>query len=198
MKHQGRKLYHVIGGVSLLSLYYVLGRDRALLLYAVLFITVLAADFARLRIPAVNRFIFARFGGFIRKNEEHNLTGTPAYILGIGLSLFLFSPSIATAAVCFLAFGDVAATSVGEQYGKTKIRNKSLEGTAAFVIAGMLAGLFLFFIGISPSPVVMAIGIAAAAGVELLPLPINDNLVIPLVSGGIMQLFLKVFSIAMQ
>jgi len=188
MKHIGRKLYHLLGGLSLLSLYYILGRERALLFYAVFFILVLAMDVARLSIPALNQFVFERFSSFIRQSEEHKLTGTPPYILGIGLSLLLFSPGIATAAVCFLAFGDVSASAIGEQYGKTKIRDKSLEGTAAFVIACMFAGLFLFLMGISVSPGIMALGIVAAAGVELFPLPINDNLVIPLISGGVMQL----------
>ena len=148
MKHLGRKIYHIFGGLVLLSLYYVLGRERALVFYAVLFCLVLAADLMRLKIPAVNRYVYARFGSFIRQNEEHKLTGTTAYILGIGLSLYLFPAPIATAAVCFLACGDVAATSIGERYGKTKIGNKSLEGTAAFFIAASSAGLILPLAGI--------------------------------------------------
>lgn len=191
MKHWGRKAYHVIGGLGLLSVYYLAGRDQSFLFYAVLFITILVLDGARLMVPAWNAFLFNRFGSFIRRNEEHKLTGTAPYVLGVGLTLYLYSPEIATAAICFLAFGDVFATTIGERYGKTKIRNKSLEGTFAFIIAASAAGLLLSLMGVHILGWVMVLGVLAAAGVELLTLPINDNLVIPVVSGGVMELALQ-------
>jgi len=191
MKHIGRKLYHLIGGIGLLSLYYLLGRDRALLFYAALFLVALGLDIIRLSIPSVNDLIFARFSSFIRKNEAHKLTGTAPYVLGIGLSLYLYSTVVATVAICFLAFGDVAATAIGERYGRTKIGDKSLEGTAAFVLAALAAGGTLALIGLGLSPWVMVPGALVAAGVELLTLPVNDNLVIPIVSGGAMELLLR-------
>jgi dolichol kinase len=187
MKHLGRKIYHLFGGTGLLSVYYVLGRERALLLYGAFFFVVLTVDIIRLRIPSVNRFIYSRLGSFIRQNEANKLTGTAPYVLGIGLSLLLYSPEVATAAVCFLAFGDVAATAVGERYGKTKIGDKSLEGTTAFILAALAAGFLLTLIGIAPLPWVIVLGALVAAGTELIPLPVNDNLVIPLVSGAIME-----------
>jgi glycerol-3-phosphate acyltransferase PlsY len=193
MNQIGRKLYHLIGGVGLLSLYFIMGRDRALVFYAMLLFIVLGLDIIRLTIPAVNNFMFTRFTSFIRKNEAHKLTGTAPYILGIGLSLYAYSLPVATAAICYLAFGDVAATMIGERYGRTKIGNKSLEGTAAFVIASLAAGGVLLLIGMGINPWVMVHGSLAAAGVELLTLPINDNLVIPIVSGGVMELLLRLF-----
>jgi glycerol-3-phosphate acyltransferase PlsY len=170
-----------------------MGRDRALVFYAMLFFIVLGLDIIRLTIPAVNNFMLTRFSSFIRKNEAHKLTGTAPYILGIGLSLYAFSQPVATAAICYLAFGDVAATTIGERYGRTKIGNKSLEGTAAFVIASLAVGGVLLLIGSGTSPWVMVLGSLAAAGVELIPLPVNDNLVIPIVSGGVMELALLLF-----
>jgi dolichol kinase len=191
LKHLGRKLYHTIGGIGLLSLYYVLGRERALMVYAALFVTVLALDIARLRIPAFNRFIFSNFRSFIRENEAKKLTGTAPYVLGIGLSLYLYRTEIATAAVCFLAFGDVAATAVGERWGKKKIGGKSLEGSLAFVGAAAGAGFLLSLAGLPLAPGLLVAGAVVAAAVELLPLPVNDNLLIPLASGGAMELFAR-------
>lgn len=191
MKHIGRKLYHLVGGLGLLSVYYLLGRERALLFYAAFFVIVLAIDGTRLLVPSMNRFIFTRFGAFIRKNEEHKLTGTGPYVLGIGLSLYLFSSEVATAAICFLAVGDVAATTIGERYGKTKIGDKSLEGTVAFVVAALCTGFLLTLAGVQLAAWLVIIGALTAAGAELLPLRLNDNLVIPLVSGGVMELALR-------
>lgn len=191
LRHIGRKLYHLIGGLVLLSLYYLFGRDRALLFYGVLFILALGLDIMRLSIPSLNELVFSRFSSFIRKNEAHKLTGTAPYVLGIGLSLYLYTTEVATVAICFLAFGDVAATAIGERYGRTKIGEKSLEGTAAFIIAALAAGGILDIIGPGLTPWVMVLGALAAAGVELLTLPVNDNLVIPIVSGGIMEFLLR-------
>lgn len=193
MKHPGRKLYHLFGGLGLLSLYYLLGRQRALICYGLLIAVVLAVDITRLRMPAFNQFIQTRFSSFIRKNEANKLTGTAPYILGIGLTLLLFRTEIATAAICFLAFGDVAATAVGERYGRTKISGeKSLEGSLAFVAIAVTVGFLLPLTGIHLAHGIILAGAFAAAGVELVPLPVNDNLVIPLVSGGVMELIARV------
>ena len=193
MKHIGRKLYHLLGGLVLLSLYYLLGRQQALICYGLLVLVVLAIDITRLRVPAFNQFIQTRFSSFIRKNEANKLTGTAPYVLGIGLTLLLYRTDIATAAICFLAFGDVSATAVGERYGRTKISGeKSLEGTLAFVAAAVTVGFLLPLIGIHVAYGIMLAGAIAAAGVELVPLPVNDNLVIPLVSGGVMELIARV------
>ncbi|MFA5074315.1 MAG: hypothetical protein WC539_10520 [Nitrospirota bacterium] len=193
MKHIGRKLYHLLGGLGLLAVYYSAGREQALIFYAVLFFIVFTSDAMRLLIPAINRFLFTRYSSFIRKSEENKFTGTAPYVLGVGVSFFLYSPEVATMAVCFLVFGDVAATTIGELYGRTKIRDKSLEGSLAFVLAALLAGFLLLAAGISLPLTIMIAGAFIAAGVELLPLPINDNLMIPLVTGGIMELALKIF-----
>jgi len=191
VKQIGRKLYHLLGGVGLLSIYFILGRKQSLLFYAALFILILVIDGARLMIPAWNRFVFIRFGSFIRKNEEHKLTGTAPYVLGIGLSLYAYALPVATAAICFLAFGDVAATAIGERFGKTKIGDKSLEGTFAFIVAAALSGFLLSLTGVHLLTWVMVLGVLVAAGVELMTLPVNDNLLIPLVAGGIMELALR-------
>ena len=193
MKHTGRKLYHLMGGLGLLSLYYLLGRHYALICYSILFVIVLAVDLARLRIPAFNQLIFTRFGSFIREGERYKLTGTAPYVLGIALSLYAFSLEVATAAICFLAFGDVSATTVGERYGRTKIGEKSLEGTIAFTAAALLSALLLPAIGVHLMTGIIILGAVVAAVVELLPLPVNDNLAIPLIAGGAMELALRLF-----
>jgi len=192
MIHTGRKAYHLMGGLVLLSIFYIFGRERAMVCYGALFLFALALDGTRLLIPTWNRFAFEHFGNYIRRNEERKLTGTTTYILGIGLSFYLYSPAVATAATCFLAIGDVAATTIGERYGTRKIGDKSVEGTIAFVAAALCAGFLLSLAGIHLAFWVIVLGAVVAAGVELLPLPLNDNLVIPLVSGAIMELALRI------
>jgi len=191
MKHTGRKLFHLFGGLGLLSLYFVCGRNKALALYGAFVVIIFLVEIARLKMPAWNRFLYSKFGSFVRKNEEKRLSGTIPYILGVGLSLYAFSSAVASTAICFLAFGDVAATTIGERYGRTKIGNKSLEGTAAFIVAAVLAGFMLLPFGLHLKAWVMICGAVIAAGVELLPFQINDNLAIPVLAGAAMELLLK-------
>lgn len=191
MKHPGRKIYHLAGGIGMLALYQGAGRSVALPLLTGLFCLALLFDIVRLRSASLNAFMFARFGSFIRQNEAATFTGTPAYLAGITLSLLLFSPQVAAAAVCFLACGDVAATAVGERFGRIKIGMKSLEGTAAFVVAALAAGFLLVPLGMAPPPAAIVGGAFIAAGVELLSLPVNDNLLIPLTAGAAMELLVR-------
>jgi dolichol kinase len=191
MKHLGRKLFHLLGGLGLLSLYFIFGRKTALGLYGALAVLVSVFEFARLRAPALNRFVYSHFSSFIRENEEHKMTGTVPYILGVGISFWAFSAPAASTAVCFLAFGDVAATTVGQRFGKTKIGNKSLEGTAAFAAAALLGGFISSLAGMGMPPLIMIVGALVAAGVELLPLPVNDNLAIPVLAAAAMDLVLR-------
>ncbi|NTW59247.1 MAG: hypothetical protein HGB21_01335 [Nitrospirae bacterium] len=195
MKHIGRKVYHLFGGLGLLALYFLLGRRNALVCYGILFVATLAIDTARLKVPAFNRFFYAHFSGFLRKNEQNTLTGTAPYVLGIGLTLLFYRTDIATAAVCFLAFGDVAATTIGERWGTTKIAgDKSLEGTLAFAVIATASGFALRLAGVHLAPGLIVAGALVAAGVELAPLRVNDNFAIPVVSGGVMELITRLGS----
>ncbi len=188
MKYIGRKIYHILGGMGLLSLYFVFNRNTAFTVYGVLIVVVLMFEIVRIRRPVWNNYIYTHLGGVIRANEEQKMTGTVPYILGVGLSLYAYSTPVATAAICFLAFGDVAATTIGERYGKTKIGGKSLEGTAAFIVASLLVGFLLPVVGLKLASWVMVLGALAAACIELLPISLNDNLIIPIMSGAVMAL----------
>ncbi len=174
-----------------MSLYFIFTRNTVFSIYLTLIGAALLFEICRLKIPTVNKFIYTHFGSVIRTSEKQQLTGIVPYLLGIGLSLYTYATPVASAAVCFLAFGDVAATTIGERFGKTKIGKKSLEGTAAFVAASVLIGLLLPVVGLKVPTGIMIIGAFAAAGIELLPVSLNDNLLIPVLSGAVMEFALQ-------
>jgi len=189
VKNIGRKFYHALGGIFLLATYHVAGPSAAFAIYAVLFLAILAFDIARIRIADFDRWARLRLATLLRPGEEGKMSGSPTYVLGVALALLLFDLPVATAAVLFLAFGDVAASVVGETWGRTKYLDKSLEGTAAFIAAGILAGLAAAALGYGlPLPVLAAGAVAAAAAEALTPKSLNDNLSIPLLSGLAMTL----------
>jgi dolichol kinase len=189
MKHLGRKLYHVLGGLGLLTVWFALGRPRAFYAYAGLLAAVLLFDLARFALPRFNAWAMTRLAGFLRPGEERALNGTPPYIGGVALTLLLFPETAAVAAVLFLIVGDVSATAVGERWGRHKVGAKSLEGTAAFFGAAGLAGFAVRAALHGPPAGAILAGAWCAALVELLlPRFANDNLVVPLVAAFAMTI----------
>jgi hypothetical protein len=66
VKHLGRKLYHVGGGIGLLGVWFALGRPRAFYAYAALLAAVLLFDGARLALPRFNAWAMANLCALLR------------------------------------------------------------------------------------------------------------------------------------
>lgn len=191
MKNIGRKIYHITGGLALIGLYAYLGRGPGLAALLGVFLFSTAVDIARLRITAFNEFFYRHLTLFIRQSERDILTGTPWYLLGILCAAAFYDVPVAVFAVAFLAVGDVSATTVGERWGTIKISGvKSLQGTVAFVVAAAASGLIISAFFYPVSPAVYLTGALVAGAVEILPVRINDNLTIPVISGGVMKLMM--------
>jgi len=121
------------------------------------------------------------------KLELYEFTTAPIfYALGIMLSLIIFPPQFAYASIAILTLGDGAASLFGKKFGKTPYpfnKAKNLEGSIfGFIFA--LSGA-VFFI----DPIRAFISAMAGMLVECLPMPLNDNLTIPLTAGSILMMF---------
>lgn len=99
------------------------------------------------------------------------------FALSITISLTRFPPEIGYTAIAILTLGDGTARFVGKKWGTHAIpynRVKKIEGT----IAGIGVASFASFIFTSPFDAVIVSLICML--IETVPLPINDNIVIPL------------------
>lgn len=120
--------------------------------------------------------------------ELYQLVLAPVYFaLGILFSLLLFPYPANYAAIGIFALGDSTASIVGSALAKTSLplnKDKSIEGSiAGFALAFLAGSLFV-------SPLIALAGAAVAMFVEYLPLPINDNLMIPICTGIVLTLLL--------
>lgn len=99
------------------------------------------------------------------------------------ISLAVFNPKIALAALLMTTFGDMVAALVGKKYGTTLIyRNKTWAGFIAELAINMIVGFFVL-VNI-PGYVYIVLGMAAVATiVETLVDELDDNLLIPIFSG---------------
>jgi len=192
----GRKALH-LGALALPVGILVLGRPIAAPLLIGLAALAVATDVARHRVAGVHRLISAVFAPLMRPEERPPfggpvvLNGATWMCVSAALCAALLPESIAAASLALLMVGDAAAAVVGRPFGRTRYPGspKSVEGSAAFVAAGWVAALPFGMAG-EPAlgPGVLAAGALAAAVVEALPLPVDDNVRVPLVAGALMLL----------
>ena len=148
----------------------------------------LSIEGARLRLPKLNRLLLARLRPLLKETEDRKITGA-TYIALSSLTVFLlFDKPIAIAAIFFLSLGDPVAALVGRRLGGPRLFGKSPGGTMAFFgVAVAVAGV-LSAGGVVSFGWALVAGAAVAAVVELVPLALDDNVTIPLVSGAAMSL----------
>ncbi|MEA2090214.1 MAG: hypothetical protein U9O89_05595 [Thermoproteota archaeon] len=106
------------------------------------------------------------------------------YAFGVMLPLIIFQPHIGYASIVILTLGDGFASLFGKKFGKTLYpfnKAKNIEGSLfGFIFAFLGATFFL-------DPATALIGAVAGMFVECLPMPLNDNLTIPLTVGFVLN-----------
>lgn len=132
---------------------------------------------------------------FERRHQFESFPGQGPifYTLGAYLALLLFKAEVAYASIIILAVGDAVSHLIGRYFGKVKTPlhpQKYIEGSiVAFLLS--VPAAFAFF----PNLTAVILASLAAMIVELPDLKIgrfdlDDNLLIPLVAGGILSIFI--------
>jgi len=183
MKELPRRLFHIFGGLSIAIAGLLVPQSIFLPPLIAATITFLIVEVIRLKFPVVNRQFLLYFRVLLREGEASRFTGSAYLLIASVIAFLIFDKPIAVMALGFVALGDPVASIVGERWGKKKIRGKSLEGSGACFVACLILGIILASVTHIPLPLVV-VGALGATFIEALPLPINDNLTIPLVSGG--------------
>lgn len=121
---------------------------------------------------------------FLREQEKHGLIGSSYFIFGAVASIILFPKAVAIASLYILIFCDAAAGLVGSAWGRVRIFRKTLEGSIAFFVAGMI----VIALTMRHNLLWGTLAVIGGTLVELIPTGLDDNLTIPLVAGGIMAI----------
>ena len=180
-------------GVHLLALsipigYFFVSQRAALSILIPVTLISVAFDFIRILNLPGHRILDYLFGPMLRAHEEIDLTGGSYILFASTLCIFLFAKPVALAAIGFIILGDIFSAIVGRKYGKISFGDKTLEGSLGFFVACLLITVAVpdlaLWVGV--------IGGLVAALVEALDLPVDDNLAVPIVSGLIMELLLKI------
>ena len=179
----GRKAIH-LGAIILPVGYYILPETQGRRILLILTLISLVIDVVRLNEPRIRTFFYYFFGRLVRDHERYNLLGSTYVLLACLISVYAFNKPIAVASLCFLIVGDTMAALVGRTFGRISILSKTLEGSLACFASCVVIGLIIPDLTLK-----MVLGGAFVATLfELLPIPLDDNLRIPLSAGFTMML----------
>jgi HAD superfamily phosphoserine phosphatase-like hydrolase len=121
------------------------------------------------------------------QSELGGFAAAPLYFaFGIMLTLLVFPAPASFAAVAIFCLDDSAASLFGG------LASSSLPFNKGKTWLGTLAGFFFAFLAGSffVSPPLALAGAAIAATIEVLPLPINDNVLVPVLTGAALTLLI--------
>ena len=147
----------------------------------------LILEVARVRSKAISKLIYKLFGPIMRA-EEKPAIGSPVVINGASwvilsatLLTIIFPVYIACASLSMFMLGDAAAALVGRKFGKVHWLKspKTIEGSIAFFV---VAGVTLILFNILPWYVALIVS-STAMVLEVIPLPFNDNVRVPILTG---------------
>jgi dolichol kinase len=159
------------------------------LLFLALTVGAIAVDVLRIHERRVRTFFRQFFGQMIREHERMSLLGSTYLLLAALIAIEVFPQPLAAAALGFTVLGDAMGALVGKGWGRHKVFNKSLEGALGCLCACLLWGAVVVAVAHVPWTVVVA-GAAVATFVEVLPIPLDDNLGITLAAGYTMKLMM--------
>ena len=195
-----RKLIHLSSLWMCAAVLLLPGRYTAAGLFLLLgAVTVLIERAFIIGIPVITPLYRRLFGAMLRKDPRPDdwlvSGGAPVFFAGAVVAL-CFSPRVAAAALAILLTADAAAALIGRRFCRHRINGKSWEGTIAFFMTALIVAWGVFIITGATVDMFPRIPVAAlaAALAELYQkqLKMDDNFLIPLVSGFVLE-YLQLF-----
>jgi dolichol kinase len=187
-----RKAIHIASIVLPLALLYEWtpwprGRAEWRWLLIGLTVAAIAIDLFRIHERRARRFFRKFFGELIREHERWSLLGSTYLLIAALLAIEIFPLPVAAAALGFTVLGDSLAALVGKGWGTHRFFHKTLEGAAGGLAGSLVWAAFLTAAGHLPWQIAVT-GALAASLIEILPIPLDDNLGVTLFSGYVMKM----------
>ena len=193
-----RKTIHLLSSFVPFS-YYFIDRETEIVLLSIMLFLMLSIDIGRAK-SAGFRALYNKFLGNILRHHEteaggFKLTGGFYIVLAFLLCAILFPKPVAITSMLIVIFCDSMAAIIGILFGKRKIgKGKTLEGSFAFLFTGLIiVWLSPKLTETSAEFIVAAASVFLTTFVELVPVKIDDNIVIPMFFGTIYLILFKIF-----
>lgn len=208
-----RKLFHLVALLLPVGIFYLpkipfIPKSVPPVILFFLLAAILAMEKLRFKYQGFQKIFQKTFESMLRKEEGSAMTGSTWYIASalVCSLLFINQPHISFMALTLFILGDAVAAIVGLSIGRTKIGNKSLEGSAACFTLSMILLVLIFPLvplvldewnGSVPFLLALITSLAITL-FELFPIKIsktvlNDNLIVPVIGGFILKYLYPVF-----
>ena len=182
----GRRVFHLVAASCTTLLALVIPEPAYMTLVGGGALLSLAVDVGRQRAGFFNRAYVGIFRSVLKPAEATDITGATYLLIAIFFAFYFFGMEVALPVLMFVAVGDPAAALVGPRCPGPRVWGKSPLGSLAFIAASMAVWAILVAAGFGVWSWAVAITVIVAAAVEFAPLPLDDNLTVPLIAGGFM------------
>jgi dolichol kinase len=185
-----RKSIHISSILIPLFYRYVMHYNKSITLIILLFLSVVSItiEYIRLENRSFRKVFYTIFGVMLRRHELYNFSGASFLLTSAIFCIAFFPKDIAFLALCFLSIGDTFAALIGMTLGKRKFsfNKKSFEGAIGCFLSTFFFALFYI------NPLIAFFGALGATLAEIMNIPVDDNVRIPIISGFIM-IFVYIF-----
>jgi len=184
----GRAFVHVTVGLGISIAAFTLPHAWTLFLVGTATFVFLSIDLVRLRWAWAGDLFLRVFAPYLRDYEAQRLTGASYLLVAATVTIAAFPRDVAVLAISLLAVGDPLARVVRERFGRRRFFGKTVEGFLACLAGGAAAGIVWHYVGLDLQAGTIIMGVVVASLVQSLPLPVDDNLSMPVIAGATMWL----------
>jgi len=150
---------------------------------ALVFITL---DIIRFLHRKTNELFRKRIKSFFKRAEYRKFSSMTTFLVAVFITILVFRKEIAIAAITFLIFGDIFSKIFGLSFGRRKILyKKTLEGSLAYLGSTFICS-YILYTTLGFSFVLLVLGSITATIAEAMPLGLDDNFPVALISGAAM------------
>ncbi len=172
-----------------------LGKYTSLCILVPLCMVAIFLEVARVKSHRIANFVDQIFGRMMRASERPAIgapvaiNGATWVLLSATLLVFIFPKHIAAVSMIMFMTSDAAAALVGRRFGRFKWigTTKTMEGSLSFFVVAILVLLLFDVLSLLECTLVAVV----AMTLEIIPLPLNDNLYVPLGTASLIVFLLK-------
>jgi len=186
----GRRIFHLVAATCTTLLSLAIPEHPYMFLIGSGALLALAIEASRFRVGLLNRLFMLMFAPILKHSEVSEISGATWFLIAAFFTFFFYGPEIALPVLLFVAIGDPAAALVGTHFPGPRFWGKSPSGGFAFVGAALGVWAIICALGYGQWSLAVVVAAVVSALVELAPLPVDDNLTVPLLGGGAMSLVL--------
>lgn len=178
--------------------YYYNTKELTLIILGAMLAGSVTIDILRYYVKDFTKFYNKIFYTILRPHEKAEgklaFTGATYLVFAALVCILIFPKEIAITSILILTISDSFAALVGKYAGRIRFKDKSLEGSLAFFISGLIIIFLTPKVSGDADEYIAVIGaLIITTFIEVIPVKIDDNILIPLSFGALYFLLLNLF-----